>query len=430
MKSFNGDIWCESEVGKYTDFIMKFPKVDPSEPVLTGDEDDVVLEDEMKTWILLVDDQKVNLMVNKALMESSFRNVACDVAENGKEAVEKVKKRSYALILMDLQMPVMDGQHAVKIIRETNEIVPIVTYSSLYQLHAKHQVLEHGFDDCLSKPISNDLLLRTVAKWTLAEYAKSYDFSKVAPDVDLENKNILLVDDQDINRMLSAKYLKERKANIDEARNGVEAVEKFRQNYDKYDVILMDIQMPVMDGNQAIAEIRKIQIEKNMTSIPAIALSGDGGEESIRHFLKSGFNDYFVKGGDYENLVNLMKFWMKEEPKGGMVLNAEPKKIISDKLSKQVLIEFGAVFEKEASELIAEIKQDKIKADLVKFLFHCHALKGICGNIGADKMFEYVSYLNDIAKIEKWPEEAGWEGKLEEFMKEFEGEFKKLKNGV
>lgn len=423
MKSFNGDIWCESEFGKYTDFIMKFPKVDSDEKasdIIT------VSNDTDKIRILLVDDQEVNLMVNKKLIEEKLKNIVCDLAHNGKDAVNLVKKNEYNLILMDLQMEIMDGYEAAKIIKSFNDKIPIITYSSLNQLHNENSGRQKVFNDNLSKPISNDLLLRTVVKWGLAQYNDPLNLEKLH----LENRKILLVDDQDINRMLSAKFLKEKKIIIDEAKNGKEALEKVENN--KYDLILMDIQMPVMNGCEAIMAIRKYQLEKNINQIPAIALSGDSLKEDIHKFLNAGFNDYFVKGGDYDQLLNLIELWIAEDCRDNitgecMTKQSEPRKIISNKLPNEVLIEFTPVFLSEVNDLLVKIKEDFEKTDMNQFLFDSHALKGICGNIGAEKIFEYCVIINDAAKAGKWPEDKNFLLKFKEMLKEFEEEIAKLK---
>ena len=427
MKSFNGDIWCESEFGKYTDFIMKFPKVAPSEKISKTEE--ITIDDAFKTHILLVDDQKVNLMVNKKLLEERLKNVVCDLAYDGKEAVELAQEKKYALILMDLQMKIMDGYSAAKIIKTFNDKIPIITYSSLNQLHQENQDMQNVFNDNLSKPISNDLLLRTVVKWGLVEYGEVINLEKTH----LENRKILLVDDQDINRMLTAKFLKEKKIIIDEAKNGKEALEKIQNN--KYDLVLMDIQMPIMNGIEAIIAMREYQSEKNINKIPAIALSGDGSKEDIHKFLNAGFNDYFVKGGDYNQLLNLIELWIAEDCRDiitgdCMTKQAEPRKTISSKLSDEMLIEFAPIFLNEANDLLQKIKQDFAKTDLDQFLFDSHAFKGICGNIGAEKIFEYCVIINDVAKAGKWPEDKDFIIKLDEMIKEFENEILRLKNST
>src|SRR5690606_35853171 len=124
MLAFGGDIICESELEKYTRFTLLFPQ-------LSNAESEQAHEMLRKKTILIVDDQEINLIVNKIEIEKTLSYVTCHVAQSGVEAIEMVQKNSYHLILMDIQMPGMDGIETTKEIKKFNRTIPVVAYSSL-----------------------------------------------------------------------------------------------------------------------------------------------------------------------------------------------------------------------------------------------------------------------------------------------------------
>ncbi len=114
----------------------------------------------------------------------------------------------------------------------------------------------------------------------------------------LDGKRILLVEDNDTNRMLAKKFISRWKASVDTAINGHEAVERIKK--DKYDIVLMDLQMPVMDGFEATEKIRSLGF--SATRLPIVALSAYTSEEDRRHVLASGMNDFCGKPIDLKEL--------------------------------------------------------------------------------------------------------------------------------
>src|SRR5690606_35826142 len=124
LNSFNADISCKSEFGKWTEFTITFPKV--SEEVINK-----LKPESQKKKILLVDDQQVNLLTTKARIEKTLPNISCDIAKSGKEAINMAKQNKYHLILMDIQMPEIDGIETTKRIRSYDKEIPIIALTSL-----------------------------------------------------------------------------------------------------------------------------------------------------------------------------------------------------------------------------------------------------------------------------------------------------------
>ena len=118
MVAFGGDIICESEFVKYTKFSLLFPVL--SEDKLKKFETNK--SEDLQTKILLIDDQKTNLLATKQKIETSLPNIVCDTALNGEQALEIIKNNQddYSLILLDIQMPNMNGIEVAKKIRKIN----------------------------------------------------------------------------------------------------------------------------------------------------------------------------------------------------------------------------------------------------------------------------------------------------------------------
>jgi PAS domain S-box-containing protein len=226
--------------------------------------------------ILLVEDNIDNQNLAVRILEKGGFFV--DIANNGEEAVECVKQYRYDLILMDIQMPVMDGFEATARIREIekelyDERIPIVALTAHAMKGYREKCLEGGMDDYITKPLKKKHLLITIRQW-------------------LDSRPLILVaDDVAENRRLVQKLImKEKRFRAVFASNGREAVDLFRSR--TVSLILMDMEMPVMDGYSAVREIRRLESGKE---IPIIAMTAHEGVEEIKKCMEAGCNDYLSK---------------------------------------------------------------------------------------------------------------------------------------
>ncbi|CAA6820808.1 MAG: Sensory box histidine kinase/response regulator [uncultured Sulfurovum sp.] len=113
--------------------------------------------------ILLTEDTKINQEIFIGLLEGS--GIAIDIAENGKEAVEKSREKKYSLIVMDIEMPIMDGYEATRIIRTENSTVPIIALTTNNSSQDKLRTKQFGMNAHLSKPIDLDILYQAFSKY-------------------------------------------------------------------------------------------------------------------------------------------------------------------------------------------------------------------------------------------------------------------------
>jgi two-component system sensor histidine kinase/response regulator len=253
-----------------------------------------------KVKILLVEDNDFNQIVAKDTLEGLFKELTIDIANNGKEAVEKVQANDYDIILMDVNMPVMNGYEATCAIRslpdsKSNTLIMAMTASA-----TKEEVdscYNCGMDSYIAKPFVPEDLKATIEETIrIGRRKDGVSFSTDEPALSL-----LVVDDNDFNQMVAVDTLQSLfpKAVIDTAGNGKIAVDQLHKKH--YDLVLMDIQMPVMDGYEATRYIRK-EMMSPINSVPIMAMTANVTQNDVDKCLEAGMNDHISKPFEPEEL--------------------------------------------------------------------------------------------------------------------------------
>lgn len=297
VELMRGEIWVESEVGKGSIFhvalTLSYQQGSGELPVQRTT-DRYIDRGKRHLNILLVEDNIDNQNLARKILEKA--GFAVEIAGNGKEAVEAVRKYHYTLILMDVQMPEMDGFEATRLIRELQaergeKRTPIVALTAHALKGYREKCLEQGMDDYLTKPLNKKALLETLDSW-----------------ID-RRMSILIVDDVEDNQKLLEKYLsKDDRYKAVFARNGVEAITAFKKQL--VSLILMDIEMPVMDGYTAVRIIRKLE---GSPTVPIIAMTAHEGPEEIRKCIDMGCTDYIQKPMKESALLAVIHKYLDEE---------------------------------------------------------------------------------------------------------------------
>jgi len=425
MKIFDGDIICESKYGEgnqgWTKFSLLFPYPTEEDIIKTN-------LNSKKKKILIVDDHKINIIALKNKIEKCLPLMICDVANGGREAIAKVENNNYHLIIMDIQMPDIDGIEASKKIKKINKDVPIIAATSLSYETFNNEIIKRGSDNDFiaytNKTVPNNILMRSITKLIL-DYED--DFAYLGNDKDkifkvLEGKKIILADDQDLNRVMTKKILEKYQVICVEAKNGNEVSTLYKESLDKlgrssFNAIITDINMPPFDGDDATVEIRGIE-NKNATSfydkIPIIALSGDSSPSAILGYFKVEMNDYFIKGNNFENLIKILaNFFIDDLVFEGFksiegVKSYHENQEVNSVLSDNFLNNFNGeersriigLFIEDCNQIISKIKLDCVTGDNDGLNSSVHSLKGIVANIGAKKMFNYIKNIEKIISCE------------------------------
>ncbi|MCM1183280.1 MAG: response regulator [Roseburia sp.] len=252
--------------------------------------------------VLLVEDIELNLEVAESILEDE--GVIITPAMNGQEAVDAFANNppgTFDAVLMDIMMPVMDGITATKTIRAMDradaKTIPILAMTANAYEEDIRNTKAAGMNAHLSKPIDVDVLFKA-----LSRYHPAGGRQEVGA-VTLEGMKVLLADDVEMNLEIALDVLEEEKAVVTTVTNGREAVDAFAGNPPgTFDIILMDVHMPVMDGLAATREIRAMD-RADAGTIPILAMTADVYEEDMAATKAAGMNGHLTKPLKVEKLL-------------------------------------------------------------------------------------------------------------------------------
>ena len=298
-----GDIWVEDNPGGGSRFVfeivIQWGKVYRADKLPKG------LRSDLR--ILVVDDDVETLDYFESILESF--SLACDKAESGAEAVDLVKAREregspYDLVFLDWKMPGMDGCETAREIKRSICGNPIIIMISLADQNEVGAALASiGITRFLPKPILPSSLYNAIITSLGYEQRSAGRDEGVIPSYDWSGKMLLLAEDVEVNREVVAGILEDTGVTIECAENGTRAVEMFAER--AYDIVLMDIQMPVMDGFDATRAIRRLK-KANAASCPIIAMTANAFKEDVYDCLAAGMNGHIAKPIDVERLFSTL----------------------------------------------------------------------------------------------------------------------------
>lgn len=306
VEAMKGTIELKSEQGKGSEF-----------HIVLDLEKATVLEDDMilPAWNMLVVDNNEDLC-RSAVSVLKEIGVNAEWALDGKTAVEMVEKRhkahqDYEIVLLDWKMPGMDGVETTREIRKCvgNEI-PILIISAYDWSDIEKEARAAGAHGFISKPLFKSNLYLGLSRYIKGIEEKD-EPKKEEPVFDFTGKRILLAEDNDLNWEIANEILSSAGFKLEWAENGQICVEKFEQSeVGTYDVILMDIRMPVMDGYGAAKAIRALN--RPDADLPIIAMTADAFSEDIQRCLECGMNAHIAKPIDINNLIRHLQKYLKE----------------------------------------------------------------------------------------------------------------------
>ncbi|MCH5162851.1 MAG: response regulator [Clostridiales bacterium] len=299
-----GTISVESEPGKGSKFTVELELAIAT----TIPEDENFWSRHNVTRVLVIDDEEDVCMEIKELMSDT--GVEIDYRLNGKDGVKAVEDsvkngEEYNIVIVDWKMPGMDGVETARRIREkVGRELPIMVLTSFSFEDIENDAKDAGIDLFLSKPFFVSNFRRAItqirADGTEAEVEPENE------DISIEGLSVLAAEDNEINVEILLELLEIEGVKCDVAFNGQEALEKFEASEpDKYDVIFMDVQMPVMDGHAAARAIRACS-HKRAKTIPIIAMTANAFDDDVKAALESGMNAHLAKPIDMTKLKQLV----------------------------------------------------------------------------------------------------------------------------
>jgi len=379
-----------------------------------------------KMRVLVVDDNSVSReILGEALESFSFQVTK---AASGEEAITELENTApenpYKLLLMDWKMPGMDGIEAVRRIKLNDKLANlpgIIMVTAYAREEVKSEAAKIGLDSLLIKPVNRSLLFDTIMDLFGEKRGRSLSlFRKKEKQIEgldeIRGARILLAEDNKINQQVATELLESEGFLVEIAESGVETVEKACNPENYYDAVLMDIQMPLMDGFETTGKIREFEKStvgspQRKPHIPVIAMTAHAMAGEKDKCIGAGMDDYVSKPIDPFKLFTSLVEWIepgerdvsrkrsdhKTEPPGFLknlpgidVVNTLSRIGGNRTLLKNLLCDFYSEY-KESVYVVRELIE---KSDIGEARIITHTLKGIGGNLGAIGLFESADSLN------------------------------------
>lgn len=309
VRMMNGTIEVWSEPGKGSRFIVTVA-------LELCDEEEVTDVELAGLPVLVADnDRAVCESAASLLTELGMRGYW---VLSGSEAVLRVigahdSGNDFFAVILDWQMPDMDGLATVRAIRQyVGNDVPVIIISAYDYSDIEEEFIRAGANAFVSKPLFKSRMLHVFQLFCQSRNMKMIAFpEKKKPAFSLAGKRILLVEDNELNREIAVELLRMQGMQVVEAENGQVALDTFRRSAPgEYDCILMDVQMPVMDGYKATRAIRSLQREDART-IPVLALSANVFATDLGKAHAAGMDEHISKPIDMNRLMAVLQKWIR-----------------------------------------------------------------------------------------------------------------------
>lgn len=392
---------------------------------------------EKKLRILVVDDNAVARAL--FLQMSAELDWTAEAAHDGPQALACVKAATakgqpFDLILMDLLMPGMDGLNVARRVRDSAgdarpPLVVMVTAHGREALLDSEQEADTPFAAFLTKPITPKQLANTVARLLsgvpLKHIRPAYQVAKR-----LQGVRLLVVEDNPLNRQVAQELLMGEGAEVLLAEGGQQGIDSvIGAQAEVFDALLMDVQMPEIDGLEATRLIRQ---DARFADLPIIAMTANASAADREVCLSAGMNDHLGKPIDLEKLVATLLHWLgraaqeshTHKPASGAVTENSESVLRrfggNLKLLRRMLINFEPEMQKQLQQLNAHAAS----ADVSAVLAQLHTLKGSAGTMGAQRLAEKAAGLEqqiqqfDTAQALAFMRQRGWREALAEVLKQ------------
>jgi len=474
VEMMGGEIWVESEPGKGSEFIFTarfgYGKKAHRKRLLPS-------PDLRGMRVLVVDDNTSSREILQGLLESMTFEV--DAAASGEEGIAELEKapkdQPYKLVIMDWKMPGMDGIAASRKIRNSEseirdtKIIMVTAYGREEVMRMSEKAGVNGF---LIKPASQSLLFDAI----MQVFGREEDIlprDEAGRELDekglekIKGARILLVEDNEINQEVAREILEKAGFVVTIANDGKEALDMIldcglriadRKSENKtrmptqmpFDAILMDVQMPVMDGYTATREIRNLKLVEDPArggetrNLPIIAMTAHAMSGDREKSIDAGMNDHVTKPIDPDELFSALVRWIEprereiaDEPEAEVADGENEEEILPSELpgfsvkkglskiggNKELYRKLLGKFFESNRDVVNEIKVNLEKGDMETAARLAHTVRGVAGNLGADELFPAAADLEKAIK-------QGEKETLESLINSFETRLNVVLGGI
>jgi len=438
MRAFGGGITCNSELGEYTEFTMRFPGVKAEE---TAAHQEVVLQRARGVFLgkrlLVVDDDAALRMTTRHKLHAL--EAIIDEAADGQRALDMLSRQRYDLVVLDLNMPVLDGYALAQRIRQgqapLNRNTCLVAYTGEPDHIASVKTHKAGMDGFVCKPCARLPLIQGLM---YAFEHPSAAARQAAPL--LEGMRVVLADDSAYNRRAIAASLRRAGATVLEAGHGQAVLDHVQAG--ACDAILMDLNMPGMDGLDATRAIRGGP--SLYASVPIIALTAHSDAVSVQSAADAGMDDFITKPVDAAVLIDKLHALGLRSATATATATAAAgdgerpvppvRPTIPNRLAapaavpRQVLLDLNRLedyrrmgmldellddYLPEISRLVDRLDEATRRGDLDASRDALHSLLGLTGEAGAQALYQLArSFYVPMVEQHAWPAVADWIGQI------------------
>ncbi|NOX25735.1 MAG: response regulator [Deltaproteobacteria bacterium] len=427
VELMGGSMTCKSVPGKGSTFafVVSFKRDKNNAAIVT---DEIYRDRIIGMKVLVVDDNAVAREIIADQLKPL--NLAISQVASGNEAVVELENAvradsPYQLVLMDWKMAGLDGIETSNVIKQNTMIRPtpkIIMITSYGNEEIVKKAQEVALDGYLVKPVDQGVIQRKVGMVLAGE--TEVETGGMEQPIEglsaIRGARALLVEDNEINQQVAAELLIDAGLEVEIVNNGLQALERIsaEMNPQWFDIVFMDIQMPVMDGYTATRKIRAAGAP--LSNVPIVAMTAHAMESERRKCLQNGMNDHVAKPIDPELLLKVLVRWIKAGERRPAATGPDPKaqhKEIFDllpdkllgfdlagglsrvagnkKLYYELLLKFGRSHQQSLEAL-----QDMVSRQLdEEARYLAHAIKGNAGNLGAVELYKAAGELEQACAV-------------------------------